>query len=192
LSALSLRERLLAIPPQERDAFVDDLLGLDEIPDDGVELPRGGVPYLPSGFAEILAMVDEVPLGAGDHLVDVGAGVGRVVLLAHLLTGARATGVEVQARLVAIARERAAALGLANVSFLHNDAGEVTMEGSVFYLYAPCNGELLARVLARLEDVARRHPIVVATVDLDLGAIPWLRARPTGRSSLRIFDSTLG
>jgi len=39
--------------------------------------------------------------------VDLGAGVGRVVMLAHLLTGARAHGIEVQKELVRIGRNAA-------------------------------------------------------------------------------------
>jgi hypothetical protein len=36
-----------AVAATERDAWLNVVLGLDEIPDDGPELPRDCVPYLP-------------------------------------------------------------------------------------------------------------------------------------------------
>jgi hypothetical protein len=175
LRGAAWRERLLAVPVSERDGFVDAMLGLGEPPADEA-LPRGAVPYLPCGVAEILAAVAEAPIGPGDDFVDIGAGLGRVVMLVHLLTGARACGVEVQAPLVAAAEARARTLGL-DVTFVHANAAETTLEGGVFFLYAPCNGELLRGVLGRLEAVARRRPITLCVVDCVLPALPWLRQR---------------
>lgn len=195
LRGAALLDRLCAVPVLERDAWVDELLGIDPPPPDVPDLPRGAVPYLPCGVDEIVAMVREVPLGTGDDLVDVGAGLGRVVLLAHLLSGARARGVELQAPLVERARRSAAelALAVADVSFVHADAADCELDGSVVFLYAPCNGALLARVVRRIEDAARRRPIVVAAVGLELHDAPWLSARPTshrpGHPALTLYDA---
>lgn len=188
LRGAALLELLLSIPPSDRDVWVDELLGFEEPPPDVPDLPRGSVPYLPSGVEEILAMVREVPVGPDDELVDLGAGLGRVVILAHLLSGARACGVEIQEPLVRRARARAAALALPAVSFVHADAAEAELDGSIFYLYAPFNGEVLARVLRRLEDVARRRPIVVCAASLELDA-PWLLPRRSSSVSLTLYDS---
>jgi SAM-dependent methyltransferase len=181
--------RILSIPFLERDAWVDELLGIEAPPPDVPDLPRGSVPYLPCGVDEILTMVREAPVGPEDVLVDLGAGLGRVVILAHLLSGARARGVEIQAPLVERARARSAALGLEEVSFVHADAADLELDGSVFFLYAPFNGEMLRRVLRRLQDVARRRPIVVAAVGLEFRGISWLRARPTSSVALTLYDS---
>ncbi|NOK07977.1 class I SAM-dependent methyltransferase [Corallococcus exercitus] len=185
----AFRELLLSIPAPERDGWVDALLGFDEPPPDIANLPRGAVPYLPSGVSEILAMVDEVPLRRESAFVDLGSGLGRVVILAHLLSGARAQGVELQEPLVHRARARCAELALPCVSFVHANAADVELDGSVFFLYAPFNGEMLSAVLRRLEDVARRRPIVICTVDLELHGVPWLRERKTGKVSLTLYDS---
>ncbi|HEY4159820.1 MAG TPA: class I SAM-dependent methyltransferase [Polyangiaceae bacterium] len=184
-----LRELLLSVPVRERDAWVDELLGFAEPPPDSAELPRGAVPYLPSGVDEILAMVRDVPVRADDQLVDLGSGLGRAVILAHLLSGAHASGVEIQGLLVGFAKARSAALNLARVSFVHGDAAEVKLDGSVFFLYAPCNGDLLAAVLRRVEDVARRRPIVVCAVALELHGLAWLERRKTAHVSLALYDS---
>lgn len=185
----ALLAALLAIPPVDRDVWLDELLGFPPPPPDLPDLPRGAVPYLPAGVAEILAMVREVPLGPDDELVDLGAGLGRVVIVAHLLSGARAHGVELQEPLVRLARERCAALALPSLSFTHGDAAEVLLDGSVFFLYAPFNGALLVRVVRRLEDVARRRPIVVCAVDLELHDVPWLAPRSTSSVTLTLYDS---
>jgi SAM-dependent methyltransferase len=124
----ALLQRLLSVPLCDRDVWVDQLLGIEEPPPDIPDLPRGAVPYLPCGVGEILAMVLEAPVRPDDELVDLGSGLGRVVILAHLLSGARASGVELQEPLVRGARARCAALGLAAVSFVHADAAEVALE----------------------------------------------------------------
>jgi len=107
----------------------------------------------------------------------------------HLLTGARACGVELQAHLVALARERCAALALTDVSFVHASAADVALDGSVFFLYAPFNGEMLASALRRIEEVARRRRIVVGAVGLELRDAAWLRPRASAHLSLAIYDS---
>jgi len=122
-------------------------------------------------------------------LTNLGSGLGRVAVLAHLLSGARTRGIEIQAALVERARARCAALGLTAVSFVHANAADAELDGSVFFLYAPCNGDLLARVVRRLEAVARRRPIVVAAVALELPDAPWLAARSTSRVALTLYES---
>jgi hypothetical protein len=189
LRGAPLLERLLEVPVRERDAWVDELLGFEEPPPDSPELPRGAVPYLPCGVEEILTMVRELPLRAGDELVDLGSGLGKVVLLAHLLTGARALGIELQAPLVRSAIARGAELGLDAVSFVHANAADVELDGSVFFLYAPCNGELLQAVLARLQGTARRRAIAVCAVGLELDPVVWLTRRPNTHFSLALYDS---
>ena len=212
LRGAALLDRLLSVPFSDRDAWTDELLGIESPPPDSADLPRGSVPYLPCGVDEILAMVREVPLRADDELVDLGAGLGRVAILAHLLSGARARGIEIQEHLVRSARQRSVELKLVSsggsledgrshvlpcylhgspVSFVLGDAAaaDVALDGSVFFLYAPFNGEMLVRVLRRLEDVARRRPIVVCAVGLELRGVAWLSARETPTVALTLYDS---
>jgi hypothetical protein len=182
----ALWEALQAIPAADRDAWVDTLLGIDSPPPD-VDLPRGAVPYLPCGVEEIVTMVRELPLRVSDELVDLGSGLGRVVMLAHLLSGARAHGIEIQAHLVERGRVRSRELGLAGVSFTHANAAEVDLDGSVFFLYAPFNGAMLTRVVQRLEAVARRRSIVIGSVGVELDE-SWLVARETSSRALTIYE----
>lgn len=190
LRGSALVERILAVPFLERDAWVDALLGIDSPPPDDVDLPPGAVPYLPCGVDEILAAIREAPITDHDELVDLGSGLGRVVMLVHLVTGARARGIELQEHLVRRARERAAALGLSEISFVHDDATGIDLDGTVFFLYAPCNGDMLARLIGRMETVSQRHRIVVCAVGVELPGVPWLAGRPTSTHALTIYEST--
>lgn len=187
LRGARLIELLRSVPFVERDSWSDEVLGI-ELPPPDMPLPRGSVPYLPCGVDEVLTMVLEAPVGPDDELVDLGSGLGRVVMLGHLLSGARARGIEIQDHLVRRARAQSAELGLHGVTFVHANAAEIELDGSVFFIYAPCNGAMLTRLLARLEAVAQRRPILIAAAGLDLDA-PWLRARRTSSVALTLYES---
>lgn len=189
LRGQALFERLRAVPYADRDPWTDAVLGLPELPPDS-PLPRGSVPYLPAPVEDILAMVAEAPLRADDVLVDIGAGLGRVLLLAHLLSGARGHGVEIQPALVAGARRCAEELRLSGVSFAEANAKDASLEGSVFFMYSPFNGDTLDSVVNKLREVATRRPIVVCAVGLELPAAPWLVRRETTSPALVLYDSS--
>ena len=187
LRGTDLIELIEAVPVLERNDWIDAVLGVEEPPPDR-GLPAGGVPYLPCGVDEIIAAVRDAPVRADDVLVDLGSGLGRVAILAHLIAGARTCGIEIQEHLVDAARATSAALRLPAVSFDHADASAVELHGSVFFLYAPFNGSLLTRVLARLETAARLRPITVCTVGMALSEPPWMAPRDTSSVALTIHD----
>jgi precorrin-6B methylase 2 len=135
-------------------------------------------------------MLLEVPVVADDVLVDLGAGLGKVALLAHVFTGAKARGVELQPELVGRARQAASRLA-PQVAFARGDAREVALDdGSVFFLYLPFTGPVLAGVLQRLRSVASQRAIVVCSLGLDLEAT-WLARRPVDSFWLTIYDSVV-
>src|SRR4051794_20890268 len=84
MAPADFRAALERVGPWDRDAWVDVVLGLDVCPDDGPELPRGCVPYLPCPVDALLRLVDEALIRPSDVLVDVGSGVGRAAVLVHL------------------------------------------------------------------------------------------------------------
>jgi SAM-dependent methyltransferase len=180
---------LAAMAPGERDAAVEAYLGISQ-PVSHVSPADHLHGYQPSGVAPIVQTLLEVPVTAEDVVIDLGAGLGKVVLLARLLTGARARGIEVQSALVDRSRSAARRLNV-DVDFVHGDAREVDLsDGTVFYLYLPCTGPALESLLARLHDVARRRAIVVCALGLDLDRFaPWLARRPLEAFWLTIYDS---
>ncbi len=134
-------------------------------------------------------MVRDVPLKEEDELVDLGCGLGRVVILAHLLSGARARGIEIQGHLVRAGRALTSELALPAVSFVHANVADVEIDGSVFFLYAPFNGETLRRSLQRLRSLAERKPIVVCAVGIEFRDEGWLLPRSTSSVALTIYGS---
>jgi SAM-dependent methyltransferase len=184
------RSALLEVPPVDRDAWLDLVLGLAEVPDDGPELPKGCVPYLPCPVSDLLRVVEHAAVGESDVFVDVGSGVGRAVAFVHLLTGASAIGVEIQPRLVRAARVLAARLRFSRTPSIEGDAAELAgalATGTVFFLYCPFGGERLAKVLADLEPIARSRTIRVCCVDLPLPPCPWLKVEASPRTGLDIY-----
>jgi len=181
------RKALLEVPFFDRDAWVDAVLGIKELPDDMPDLPRESVPYLPCGVEEILAMVDEAPVTANSEFVDLGSGLGRVAMLVHLLTGARTHGIELQAHLVQQAHSLSA--GLSGVTFTAGDATEIELDGSTFFLYAPFSGDMLQRALARLHEVAQKRTIVIGAVGFEFQDVSWLQPRTTSVPTLTVYVS---
>lgn len=187
------RDALTSVPPVERDPWLDLVLGLDEIPEDGPELPRGCVPYLPCPVDVLLRAVDLAGVAASDVFVDVGAGLGRAAVLAHLLTGAAAIGLEIQPALVAASRDLTRRLGVSRFSAVEGDATDLTgsmTSGSVFFLYCPFSGARLEKVLTELETIARTRPIRVCCVDLPVPPLPWLTLVSPASDDLAVFRST--
>lgn len=186
-----LRRVLTSVPPAARDAWLDLLLGLGEIPDDGPELPPDCVPYLPCSADVLLRAVDEASIDDSDVLVDVGAGIGRAAACVQLLTGAAAIGLEIQPRLVRAARELAEHLRLSRVSVIEGDAIELTRSlsaGTVFFLYCPFGRQRLAQWLEAIEPIARSKTIRICCVDITLPPRAWLACTSTS-GELAVYRS---
>ena len=174
---LEFRASLTSLPESERDDWLNQVFGLEVLPLDGPDLPRGCVPYLPSPVDTLLRVIDIAEVRSEDVFVDVGSGLGRATALTHFLTGAGAIGVEIQPALVRSSRELASRLNAERVSVVEGDAAELTgylAIGSVFFLYCPFSGERLDRVLDDLESIARTRVIRVCSVDLPLPSRSWL------------------
>jgi len=186
----TFRAALLEIAPPERDAWLDLVLDLTEPPDDGPELPRGCVPYLPCPVNALLRMVDEAEVRSSDVFVDVGSGVGRAATLVHLLTGAAAIGLEIQPRLARASRDLAARLPVRRISTIEGDATRMAgllWVGSVFFLYCPFSGERLSRLLAALEPIARTRKLRICCIDVAMPPVPWLTLEPQRSVDLAIY-----
>jgi hypothetical protein len=188
------RRALLAVPADERDVWLDLVFGIEGVLEDGPELPRGCVPYLPCSVSALLRMIEHAHVQSSDVFVDLGSGLGRATMLTHLITGARAIGVEIQPHLARAARELSARLNLARCAVLPGDAVQVTGDltsGTVFFLYCPFSGERLAKLLDALEPIAQTRPIRVCCVDLPLPPRPWLTQLALPFDDLAVYCSTL-
>jgi histone methylation protein DOT1 len=193
-SPAAVSAALMGVPPAERDAWADRVLGIDSLPEDGPELPRGCVPYLPCPVDALLRMVKHAGVQASDVFVDIGSGVGRAAALVHLLTGAATLGIEIQPALVR------ASLGLQTrvhglrFSPIEGDAVELTgslTRATVFFFYCPFSSDRLEKVLKKIEALAYARPIRVCCVDLPLLPHPWLELVSPPAGDLAVYRSTL-
>jgi SAM-dependent methyltransferase len=188
----AFRTALLNVEPTERDAWLDRVLGLPDLPDDGPDLPRGCVPYFPCSVDALLRMVEQARVRSSDVFVDVGSGLGRAAAFVHLLTGAGVIGIEVQSGLVGAARDLATRLVLSRVSCIEGDAVRLTgfiATGSVFFFYCPFSGDRLVKVLGDLEVIARTRMLRVCCLDLPLPPCPWLTLESPLAGDLAIYRS---
>ena len=189
----AFRAALTGVPPADRDSWLDMVLGLAELADDGPDLPRGGVPYLPCPVETILRMVDQAEVRATDVFVDIGSGVGRTTALTHFLTGAGAIGLEIQSGLVRQSRDLSKRLNAPRVSVVAGDAARLTgliTIGSVFFFYCPFSGQRLEKVLNDLESIALTREIRVCAVNLPLPHRPWLVPVLSPSGDLAVYRST--
>ena len=139
------------------------------------------VPFHESSDEIVEEALREAKVGPGDVFIDLGAGLGKVVEAAKR-TGAIARGMEIQGDLV----EKARALGRDVVCA---DAREAELgDGTVFYLYSPFTGRVLEGVMERLREVARKRPIRICAVAVDVDR-PWLRRRQLESFWLAVYDS---
>jgi SAM-dependent methyltransferase len=165
---------LHAAPLDIRDHLLEEILDVAYPPLDASALPRELIDYSPSGLAEILFAVDNASLGPGATFVDLGSGVGKVVLVVALLTGAIAHGIELDPVLVERARASARALGLENARFVEGDMRDVALPAAdVYYMYIPVihSRDLAARVATAAAD---RKALLFAQ-PLDVTHLSWRR-----------------
>jgi hypothetical protein len=154
------------------------------------------VHYEPTPARVVLELVDQVPLTSHDVFYDLGAGLGHVAILVHLLTGVVAKGVEIEAAYSRHAQRCAEELALSSIAFLNVDARHVDYaDGTVFFMYTPFTGEVLESVLASLARQARDRSITVCThgaCTFDVAQQPWLQlCHPESNQAyaLAIFES---
>jgi hypothetical protein len=205
-------------PPNSLLQLIQDLAGSDEreVPDPGLaydflddlvsgilqlreprkpnlaQLPET-VAYQPTPARQILQLIRVCALSPSDTLVDLGSGLGHVPLLASILTRAQTIGVEFESAYVASAQQCAQSLELNRVRFIQEDARVADLSsGTVFYLFTPFTGSILARVLDRLRHESADRPIKICTFGPCTSTIakePWLKtAAPVDPGQVTIFE----
>jgi SAM-dependent methyltransferase len=130
------------------------------------------VPFVVSPEAVVERMLYLAQPKAGERLVDLGSGDGRIVIEAAKRFGARGLGVDVDPALVKLARENARRAGVeALASFEVKDLFETDLRGVsvvTMYLLPEVNLKLLPRFIDQLRPGAR-----IVSHDYELGAWPF-------------------
>ncbi|MEO8145784.1 MAG: methyltransferase domain-containing protein [Betaproteobacteria bacterium] len=130
----------------------------------------GTTPFVVSPDAVVERMLYLAQPKAGDRLVDLGSGDGRIVIEAAKRFGATGLGVDIDPRLVTLARANARRAGVeALTRFEIQDLFETDLRGVnvvTMYLLPEVNLQLVPRLIAQLKPGAR-----IVSHDYDLG--PW-------------------
>lgn len=110
------------------------------------------VPFITSPDDVTLEMLRTADVGPGDHVIDLGSGDGRIVIVAAKRFGASGLGVEIVAKLVEESRRHAREAGVADrVSFREQDLFETDLAPATvvtMYLLPEVNLQLRPRLLA--------------------------------------------
>jgi hypothetical protein len=183
---------LAAHPAADRDDAIERFLGIRHPPAPTTRPDADTIGYAPSGIAPIVRAVLDVPITRDDVLVDLGSGLGKVAFAVHLLTGARTLGVERRSDLVSRARAVAGRLALEDVTFVEGDARDADFgAATVFFLYLPFTGDVLASVMRRFRAVAERREVVICSLGLDLRGWDFVVERATQEFWLSIYDGRI-
>ncbi len=146
------------------DLFVNGLLRIQAVPVETQAREPEMVYYQKTPARIILELVEQAQLTEEDRFYDLGSGLGHVPILASLLSGARAIGVEFEPAYCDYARVCAAELNLTRVEFINADARTTDYSaGSVFFMYTPFTGSMLQAVLDRLRGAAQARTIRLFT-----------------------------
>jgi SAM-dependent methyltransferase len=132
----------------------------------------GTTPFVVSPPEVVDRMLQLAQPKPGERLIDLGSGDGRIVIEAAKRFGARGLGVDIDPRLVALARENAREAGVeALARFEVRDLHETDLRGAAvvtMYLLPEVNLKLAPRLLEQLAPGAR-----VVSHDYDMGAWPY-------------------
>jgi hypothetical protein len=176
------------------DTLLSGVLQLREPTEDVAAPGPEMVFYQPTPARHIFDMLARVQLRESDVLIDLGAGMGHVPLLAATYTKAQCIGIELEHAYVVSAQQCADALNLSNLRFIAEDvrAADFSM-GTVFYLYTPFTGAIWRNVLDRLEQEAATRPIQLCSLGPCtslMAAERWLEAAGDVHASrIAIFHS---
>ena len=146
------------------DVLVNGFLLMGDAPTETRRREPEMVFYQPTPARVVLELVDRAGLEPHDVFYDIGAGLGQVAILVHLLTGVRSKGVEFEPAYCDYARGCAKKLDLSQVEFVNADAREADYsDGTAFFLYTPCEGRMLEQVLERLGEESKKREIRLYT-----------------------------
>lgn len=145
----------------------------------------GGVPYVPTPWPVVKAMLGLAKVGPDDFVIDLGSGDGRVVIEAARSLGARGLGVELDPDLVQLSSDEANRLGVGSRAvFERRDLFETDLSpATVVTLY------LLPRLLLELQPRLLRLRAGTRIVSHDFPLGDW---RPDATAKVDVAERGFG
>ena len=146
------------------DIFINGLLSTGNIPEPLMEPEPEMVFYQKTPARIVFQLAAAALIKPTDVFVDVGAGLGQVNMLLHLISGALSTGIEWEPAYCDYASVCAAALNLTNVAFINTDARKADFStGTIFFMYTPFLGNMMQDVLNILRQESQKRAIKIFT-----------------------------
>jgi SAM-dependent methyltransferase len=143
---------LLATMPLSGTAQVPDP---PPTPPTSAEEDEKDVPYVPTAPSVVRTMLEVAEVSEDDVVYDLGSGDGRIPIMAAKEFGARAVGIEIDSALVAKARAKARAAGVADkVTFRQQDFFKTDLTDATvvtLYLWPEINVKLRPKLLRELD-----------------------------------------
>lgn len=150
------------------------------------------VVYLPTPYSICRAFFHATGPAKHDLVLDLGCGVGRLLLYGALTTEARFRGVEIVERRFRQGSQAATRLGLGQVEIIRGNVLDQDLEEvTVFYLFRPFSEATEAEVLTRLCALGRRRVITVGAYRLPPALLDPAVFEERGQGDLRIYRSRL-
>jgi len=180
------------------DGLVSGVFFSRPAPDETLERQPGMVRYQPTPASVILELIDRVGFNPQDVFVDLGSGLGHVLVLVGLLTGVRCVGIEYQPSYAAYTQEMVSEFGLKGITVVNGDARDIDYsQGTVFFMFNPFGGRIFDAVMDKLQARARTRQITLGSYGScsePIATLPWLSIQNTETIDdfrLAIFRSTV-
>lgn len=165
----------------ELDHFINGMLWNGHLPEQTLAREPGMVHYQKTPARIIFELERRAQLTSNDVFVDLGSGLGQVVILVGLLTDARCIGIEYEPAYHRYAEACAGQLRLSNVHFINENARDSIYDaGTVFYLYTSFEGPMLDEILDLLKAQSETRPIRLFTYgpcSLHVAGKAWLSCK---------------
>lgn len=176
-------DQAIKIGYDNADIFINGLL-TDLIFDADVRHPQPEMVYYQQTPARVIfQLATQANFKPSDIFFDLGSGLGVVAMLMNLLTGITTKGIEYERTYVDYANTCAARLNLKTVAFVNADARHADYtSGTIFFLYTPFTGSILADVLALIKSESISRQIRIFTYGPCSAIVanePWLQCGNT-------------
>lgn len=146
------------------DVFINGLFPLQTMPEQTKELDPEMVYYQKTPARIVFELVEKAAFTKEDVFCDIGAGLGQVAILVHLLSGVPSRGIEFEPAFCDYADHCAAQLHLPGVIFINTDARAADYsEGTVFFMFTPFKGKIMQQVLDALKKESLQRQIRIIT-----------------------------
>lgn len=158
----SNNEQLEAVGYDNFDLFINNLLSTNTIIEAEKTLEPEMIYYQKTPARIIMELCKKVH--RNDVFFDIGSGLGQVVILVNLMSGAQSIGVEFEPSYCQYAKDIVSKFALTDIEFINADARAVDYSiGTVFFFYTPFIGKMMQDVLGLLQKLAQKKEIRICT-----------------------------